>query len=51
MEHGVNIKTFYLVARAILGMVREVDYKNNFLSEKIPLNSPLRNHLSLETNL
>ncbi len=32
MAYGVHIKTFYLIARAIFGMIREVDYKNNFLN-------------------
>lgn len=51
IANGVHIKTFYLVARAILGMIREIDYKTHFGNEKIPQNSPLRNHLSLEVNL
>ena len=51
MVNGVHIKTFYLVARAVLGMLKEIDYKTHFLNEKIPQNSPLRNHLSLEFNL
>ncbi len=51
MGNGVHIKTFYLMARAILGMVKEIDYRSHFLNEKIPHNSQLRNHLSLEFNL
>lgn len=51
MNNGVHIKTFYLVARAILGMAKETDFKTHFLHEKIPANSALRNHLSLEANL
>ncbi len=47
MSNGVHIKTFYLLARAVFGMLKEIDYRTHFLNEKIPQNSPLRNHLSL----
>lgn len=51
LNNGVHIKTFYLVARAIYGMIREVDYKGHFQLEKMPQNSPFRNPLSLEVSL